>query len=214
LVFSLVALASWAQTNAVHNWTLKSGAVFSGDYYTSGTLVMVIKSHGTNCPLRISELSTNDWLYYQDCKAAQRQRLLDAEAAQFRQAGLIELSRDLIKNYPESVNRKQGWMDAEFYELGGDAQGFNQLVTEVLGFEVTEKGGSIYDRCVAPKGMSTQIDNQVMQLKPGDKVRFIGEVIIPPSALSSGWFMVDRIEMIESAADAAAIKKVKQENSQ
>jgi hypothetical protein len=36
LFFSLVALSACAQTNAVHNWTLKSGAVIPGDYFTSG----------------------------------------------------------------------------------------------------------------------------------------------------------------------------------
>jgi len=71
LVFA--ALTVSAQTNSVHNWTLKSGAVFSGDYFSSGTQMIVIKSSGTNCILKISELSTSDWLYFKDCKAAQRQ---------------------------------------------------------------------------------------------------------------------------------------------
>jgi hypothetical protein len=72
-IFTFLTLASMAQTNAVHKWTLKSGAVFPGDYFTSGTQMVVIKSHGTNCLLKILELSTNDWLYFQECKAAQRQ---------------------------------------------------------------------------------------------------------------------------------------------
>ena len=73
LLLAFTALTVSAQTNSVHNWTLKSGAVFPGDYFTSGTQMVVIKSHGTNCLLKISELSTNDWLYFQECKAAERQ---------------------------------------------------------------------------------------------------------------------------------------------
>jgi hypothetical protein len=80
LLLIVAALTVSAQTNSVHNWTLKSGAVFPGDYFTSGAKMVVIKSHGTNCLLKISDLSTNDWLYFQDCKAAQRQRQLAAEA--------------------------------------------------------------------------------------------------------------------------------------
>jgi hypothetical protein len=75
----VAALTVSAQTNSVHNWTLKSGAVFSGDYFSSGTTMVVIKSHGTNCLLKISELSTNDWLYFQDCKVAQERHQLEAK---------------------------------------------------------------------------------------------------------------------------------------
>jgi hypothetical protein len=80
LFLVVAALTVSAQTNSVHNWTLKTGAVFPGDYLSSGTQMVVIKSHGTNCLLKISDLSTNDWRYFQECKAAQRQRQLAAEA--------------------------------------------------------------------------------------------------------------------------------------
>lgn len=73
LLLMFAALAASAQTNSVHNWTLKSGAVYSGDYLASGTEMVVVKSGGTNRLLKISELSTNDWLYFQECKAAQLQ---------------------------------------------------------------------------------------------------------------------------------------------
>jgi hypothetical protein len=82
LIFFLITLPSWAQTNSVHDWTLESGAVVSGDYVSSGTQMVVIKSHGTNCLLKKSELSTNDWFYLRQCQTNQIQRLLDALAKQ------------------------------------------------------------------------------------------------------------------------------------
>jgi hypothetical protein len=58
--------------------------------------------------------------------------------------------------------------------------------------------------------------NRIAELKKGDKVRFIGNVDDPGTgALGEGnvtyHFFVDRIEMIQSAADAAAVKKVKRD---
>jgi len=62
----------------------------------------------------------------------QRQARLDVETNQMVQAGMIELTRNLIQNYPENVNNKSGWMDAEFLEVGGDAKYFNALVPMYL----------------------------------------------------------------------------------
>jgi hypothetical protein len=74
----------------------------------------------------------------------------------------------------------------------------------MLGFEVRDKEQNIYSRCVVTKGLSTQIDKTVLQLQRGDKLRLIGDVVIPQGELAGGWFMVSRIEMIESAAEKKA----------
>jgi hypothetical protein len=57
---------------------------------------------------------------------------------------------------------------------------------------------------VVTKGLSTQIDKTVLQLQRGEKLRLIGHVVIPQGELAGGWFMVSRIEMIESAAEKKA----------
>src|ERR1017187_6424629 len=116
--------------------------------------MVVIKCNGTNCLLKISELSTNDWLYFQDCKAAQRQRQLDAEVAQMRAAGWLEFASDLIKNFPEKVRdqipgdgtiiHKYGWMDATFRSLNGGGEGG-------LGFGVLDSQGNSFDDCLVQK---------------------------------------------------------------
>jgi hypothetical protein len=46
----------------------------------------------------------------------------------------------------------------------------------------------------------------VMSLNRGDKIRLVGK-----KAHIDSSFVIEKIEMIESAADAAAVKKVKQD---
>jgi len=234
LFLVVAALTTSAQTNSVHDWTLNSGAVVSGDYFTSGKEMVVIKSHGTNCLLKISELSSNDWLYFQDCKAAQRQRQLDAEAAQMRAAGWIEFTSDLIALFPEKVrenhgdgigtiNTKKGWMDATF----DDFDKFTGNADYYLSFSVRDSQGKRFDYCLVTKRLNEEknfdqrtpnpLVNVASGLKSGDRIRLYGHCD-DDIGLSSGdmvhhrqdshcSFYVDRIVMIESVADAATAKK-------
>lgn len=206
LFLMVAALTVSAQTNSVHTWTLKTGAKFTGDYFTSGTEMVVIKSHGTNCLLKISDLSTNDWLYFQECKAAQRQRQLDAKAVTASAAGVdtkslvaqgyIEFTPKLIENYPEKVDHQNGWMDAEFSSIGGAAK-YHEDFNDMLGFSVVADGSS-YDHCVVVKNLSTHIDDQIMKLKDGDKIRLTGHVVVPEGGRSQGWLMVDTVTVLNS----------------
>ena len=217
----------FTQTNSIHNWTLKSGAVYPGEYYTSGALMVVIKSHGTNCLLKISELTTNDWLYFQDCKAAQRQRQLDAEAAQFQNTGMIEFTAKLIEHFPEKIlSYQKGWMDVTF-------NGLSQSGVEVpeieIGLFVTDQNGDSFFRATIFKQLNrpelntpavpNPLANAVLNFQRGDKIRLIGhcypkfsdsihEIAGTPDRAG---FLVEQIEMIESAADVAALKQAKQD---
>jgi hypothetical protein len=146
LVFAV--LTASAQTNTVHNWTLKSGAVFSGDYFTSGTEMVIIKSHGTNCLLKISELSTNDWLYFYECKMNQRQMQLDAEAKQMIAAGMVEATANLIRDFPERFSGAGGWMDAKFIKVDSS---FLAYPDACLGFPVEDKNGDEFYDCAVEK---------------------------------------------------------------
>ena len=213
LVFA--ALTVSAQTNFVHNWTLKSGAVISGDYVSSGTQMVVIKSSGTNRLLKISELSTNDWLYFYQSKMNQRQMQLDAEAAQMRAAGKMEFTVEQIENFPEKIVGHYGWMDAYF-------QGLDNIYVESkedeLGFDIRDKNGNTYSKCRAIKinphdGTPDPVIYEITNLKRGDKVRFIG-VGMPDVRNDSmnklTGIYIAKIEIIESAADAATVEQVKQ----
>jgi len=208
-----------------HTWTLKTGAAFSGDYVSSGTQMVVIKDSGTNCFLKITDLTTNDWLYFQDCKAAQRQHQLDAEAAQMRAAGLVEFTSDLIENFPEKVNSHDGWMDGKFMRLDSDAAGYmmdgSKLSDLRLGFDVEDKNGHFFSYAFVPKKLlgpnylagdyndqrPNELVSVVTSLKEGDQIRLIGHVLATADFRA---FEIQKIEMIESAADAAAVKKVKE----
>jgi hypothetical protein len=226
-IFAFVTLV----VAAPHTWTLKTGAAFPGDFVSSGSQMVVIENSGTNYFLKITDLSTNDWLYFQECKAAQRQRQFDAEAAQLRADGKMEFTSDLIENFPEKVRLKNGWMDAEF--LYFDSMGGRNNEMD-LGFCVKDSQGKYFCHCCVSREIYGQnFLNDPSQIKPnpfvdvisnlkdGDKVRFFGNVDDPRTGAIDEWnvtyhFFVDRIEMIESAADSAAVKKVKQdlENSQ
>ena len=215
-LFSIVAaLTVSAQTDSVHNWTLQSGAVFSGDYFSSGSQMVVIKSHGTNCILKISELSTNDWLFFYQCKMNQRQMQLDAEAKQMVAAGIVEATVNLFRDFPEKVSDKGCWMDAKFIKVDSSNLAYPDVY---LGFRVEDKNGDECYNCAVIKEFpgenfkngtdysdkkANPLVGVVMNLKPGDKVRLIGKKL--------PIFDIEKIEMIESAADAAAVKKVKRD---
>ena len=168
--------------------------------------------------------------------SAQRQRQLEAEVAQMRAAGWMELTSDLIENFPEKVRdqipgdgtiiHKYGWMDATFgsFNTYKDSPDF-------LGFGVIDSHGNDFIYCVVAKKLYSRetftaadilagaldnytpnpLVNVAFNLKRGDKVRLIGHCDDSGERDSHAWFYIDRIEMIESAADAAAVKKAKED---
>jgi hypothetical protein len=196
IVISGVALLTMA---APHTWTFKSGGTFEGDYFSSGTNAVVVRKSGTNYIFKMADLSTNDLAYVEKSKADQKQARLDADVKQMRQAGWIELSSDLIENFPEKVRdlipgdgtiiHKYGWMDATFVS-------FNTLKgsPNVLGFGVKDSHGNSFDYCLVPKklykknvvssleiaagyvdeGTPNPLTNVAFNLKRGDKIRLVG----------------------------------------
>jgi hypothetical protein len=224
IVLSILLLAGFsalAQTDAVHKWILKSGANYSGNYISSGTTMVVIKADGTNCLIKITDLSTNDLIYIYECKSKQRQAQFDIEATQLQAKGMIELNEKLIENFPEKVNQQSGWMDCEFIDL-------NNIYTSededyYLGFEVADKNGDWFAKCVVVKNIlgpnfmngdnSDQKHNPLVEyisgLKRHDKIRLIGTVSAPLGT-SFRRFEVQKVEMIETATDADAIKKLQE----
>ena len=151
--FVLVSLA----IAAPHTWTFQKGGTFEGDYYSSGTTAVVVCKNGTNNIFKIADLSAEDQAYVAKMQAAQKQARLDAEVKQMQQAGWIELSTDLIRNFPEKVRtvipgdgtviKKMGWMDAEY-------RGMNDLTRNhdsSLSFGVIDSKGDSFDYCIVAK---------------------------------------------------------------
>jgi hypothetical protein len=184
--------------------------------------MVVIKNHGTNYFLKISDLSTNDWLYFYECKTNQRQSQLNTEAEQLKNDGLIELTEKLIENFPEKVDDHNGWMDVKFVELREDYV----YPRMELGFWVEDKNGDSFFKCYTekeflpdhisnPENISNFPSNPLIpvitNLRRGDKVRLIGEVVNGSFYSQHRLFHVEKVEMIEPAAEAEAVKKVKED---
>ncbi len=214
-IFAFVTLA----IAAPHTWTFTTGKTFDGDYYSSGTTAVVIRSNGTNHIFKIADLSTNDLAYVAKIQADQKQAKLDAEVKQMQQAGMIELSEKLLEKFPERVDRRAGWMDVEFWRLTtgyGANEGYADSATE-LGLAVTDKNGDMFDRCVAqkwilgPNFMSGDNSDEkpnpyvsiIENLKSGDRIRLIGTAHTP-AVSDYRRFDVDRVEIIETAAEKKA----------
>lgn len=72
-----------------HTWTLNTGETVTGDYVSSGTTTLVVKTGGTNCFLKISSLASDDQAYVAELKATR------TTATIIRQPGkgnIVELS--------------------------------------------------------------------------------------------------------------------------
>lgn len=89
-------LEAFPPTASSRTWTLQSGQTTAGAYVSSGTETVVIWKDGTNCFLKISELSTNDQAYAARMKLAQDQVRLDAVAKQEQIASERQAMLDAI----------------------------------------------------------------------------------------------------------------------
>ena len=206
-IFALVTLA----IAAPRAWVLKTGETVTGDYVSSGTTTLVVKTGGTNCFLAISDLSTNDQTYVAQMQFAQWQARLGAEAKQMAQAGWLELTEQMFDSFPEKVDDHNCWMDCEFDELEGE---WVDASIE-LGFFVRDKNSDLFQFCFAPKVFVPVIPPatepppnplipEITKLKYGDKVRLIGKVVPYTFYSNHRLFEVQKVEMIETAAEKKA----------
>jgi len=218
LGFGLLAVA------APRTWTFQTGVTVAGDYVSSGTTMVVIRNSGTNCFLKISDLSTNDRIFVAQMQLAQRQARLDAGTNQMARAGRIELTAKLIENFPEKVEDKPAWMDAEFDQLEPGTVDFQDVR---LGFSIRDKNGDWFLYCYVNKNLPgpnypsnfedwqpNPLVSAVTSLKHGDKIRLIGKVgPISASAFLSEWnyrryFEIEKLEIIETAAEKKAREEI------
>ena len=198
----------------------KKGGRFQGDYVSSGTTTVVVNKGGTNYFLSIADLSTNDQAYVAQMQFAQRQARLDAETNQFMQQGIIQTTVAQIKNFPEQIEGKSVWIDADFDELEPGAVDFQSVR---LGFSIRDKNGDWFTYCYVNKELPgpnypSDIENwqpnplvsAITNLRHGDKIRLIGKVgPISPVALLSDWsyqryLELQKLEVIETAAEKKA----------
>ena len=206
-IFAVVTLA----LAAPHAWVLKTGETVTGDYVSSGTSTLVVKTDSTNCFLKISDLSTNELPYLAQMQFAQRQARLDAEAKKLAEQGYIEVNAQLLENFPEKVNFKKAWFDCTFLEFTPYTAAGDTAPDVMLVLEVDDKDGNFYTHCETYKNLSddnfvTSRPNPIAQalsnLKHGDKIRLIGVAHNPGTGYHE--FEIQSFEMIESAAEKKA----------
>ena len=155
---------------APRTWVLKTGETVTGDYVSSGTTTLVVKTGGTNCFLKIADLATNDQAYIAIIKANQKQAQLDAEAAQMRAAGKMKFTVQLFENFPEKVVGHYGWIDAYFQGLNNS---YVESKEDELGFGIRDENGDSYSKCRAIKrdphnGNPDPVISEIMNLKRSD----------------------------------------------
>jgi hypothetical protein len=113
--------------------------------------------------------------------------------------GFIELTAKFIKNYPEKVTFKNGWMDVTFCDV--HPPDYLDHDFEVW-FTVEDKNHEFFDKCIASKENFTngfdgmvfthvKQDDFVMKLNRGDRIRLIGKFY------AQDLFFVDKILMIK-----------------
>jgi len=107
----------------------------------------------------------------------------------------VEFSAKLLINFPERVNREQGWMDAKFVEID------NSPIEELMGggytsidasFTVEDKNGDLFQNCLVKKD---EFGDQLLQLKDGDYIRIKGQAV--SMMTSELWIRVDSIQVIK-----------------
>ena len=205
---------------APHVWTFKQGGKFEGDYFSCDSNAVVVRKTGTNYTLRIADLSANDLTYVAKIKADQRQTELETEVKQMTAAGMMEFSAKLIEHFPEKVwDNKKGWMDVTFNDLSTKYIEFSDME---LGLYLTDKNGDYTSRCFIFKQLNRPDENTkpvpnplaewAIGLKRGDNIRLIGHSfrmtdsgrIYSGSNFDHAGFLVEKIEVIESAAEKQA----------
>ena len=155
-------------------------------------------SDSKNYAVNISFLSPDDQTYLGKLRETTLKAQLDAEAATLAKQGKVEVTVQLLENYPEKAGEfKECWMDAEFVKIDGanllyltrmqeiDNRALSNLAgyeikttdwrEDFLGFSVRDNNGKSYGYCFASKHLS--VGKTVASLKSGDSVRITGHLL-------------------------------------
>jgi hypothetical protein len=107
----------------------------------------------------------------------------------------MEFTSELMKNFIERVDRRQGWMDGRFQEIN------NSPITELMGdnytsidaaFTVEDKNGDLFRNCLVEK---EKFGDLLLRLKTGDRIRITGQAV--SMATSEEWIKIDSIQVLK-----------------
>ena len=170
-------------------WKLKSGVAFEAEFsgFAPPNQVVITKSQDRKAyRVSIADLSEADQVFLKPLLVIQ----------QLKARGLIELTSKLIENFPETVNQKQGWMDAKFLEIDSsviDVYMDSAYKTISLAFEVRDREEKFFRFCYARKENFSKV---LLNLKRGDHIRIEGKVA--SMGTSRHWLVVSAISKLQS----------------
>lgn len=159
----LIAFQTLAWGDEPRTWAFKKGASFEAEFsgFAPPNQVVIIKSQDRKAyRVSIADLSEADQEFLKP--------LLVIE--QLKARGLIEFTKELIRNFPEKVDQKSGWIDLKFEQISSESLkrwGEDTLVNSIS-FWGYDKNGAAFNNFVGNKAMFSKT---LLELKRGDRIR-------------------------------------------
>lgn len=131
-----------------------------------------------------------------------------------KQAGMMELTISLIEGRTRQYIHEHGWLDVNFWKLdalprrveAGSNDELDLPGYHYMQFSITDNGKDYFSGCSVSEDYAASLLQVAKGLQRGDRIRLTGYIDAPNDDAT---FMVESIEIIETAADAAAVKRVK-----
>ena len=144
-------------------WKLKSGVAFEAEFsgFAPPNQVVITKSQDRKAyRVSIADLSEADQVFLKP--------LLVIE--QLKARGLIEFTTSLIKNFPEKVDGKSGWIDVKFEEIRSKSleRWGDGVLVNTIGFWANDKNNDAFLQFFGNKAMFSKT---LLELKRGDQIR-------------------------------------------
>ena len=168
--FALVTMA----IAAPRTWALKTGETVIGDYVSSGATMLVVKTSGTNCLLKISNLSTNDQAYVSEMQVrAAKDNLIPGDVRYF--SATLGVWTNAASLFTYATNRSigakvivemgnVGYIPAEMwlghkYDSGEDPAGIIGMVLESGYRDNSPNRPTPYAKIMSPTGHVEMFDD-------------------------------------------------------
>lgn len=110
-------------------------------------------------------------------------------------ANEMEFTEQLVENFPEKVDHKQGWMDGTFIEINNYPieSYMNSIYTSVsVAFAMEDKDGRTYNFCLADK---EKFGKFLLALHRDDRIRVTGQALSMGTSVM--WIKVDSIQVVK-----------------
>lgn len=193
LALVLSVACCFSAKSQVRTWTDGDGRTIQAELISiEGNGEIIIERHPEKLRFRISP----DRFSEEDKQYIQRFR----DTKPMRDAGYLEFTERLIKNFPEKVDQRQGWFDGRFLEVSSSMLEIylSDSVYISLGFRAQDSNGDTFNKFIARK---KEFSDTLLALKKGQKIRVVGKVA--GMGTSEHWILVDKIIIIKEKVENA-----------